>query len=68
MVERLSEEVNSMKRRGAGKVYCRLANDQTAVVAVPGPEQSEWSGGLYTIVVKCEKGESLKCSVYRWNF
>merc|ERR1711970_974311 len=54
MVERLSDEVKAMKRRGAGTVYCRLENSQTAVVAVPGPEQSEWSGGLYTIVVKCE--------------
>ena len=57
MVERLGEEVKAMKRRGNDKkVYCRLVNDQTALVALPGPEQSEWSGGLYTLVVKCEKG------------
>ena len=57
MKERLEEEVKSMRRRGQGKVYCQMKDDMTVLVALPGPEKSEWEGGLYSIVIKCSNGK-----------
>ena len=57
MNERLNEEVKAMRRRGQGKVYCQMKDNQTVLVAIPGPEKTEWEGGLYSIVVKCSNGK-----------
>ena len=53
---RLAEEVKCLKKIGAGKIY--IQQKQTDVIlALPGPPNTNWAGGLYSVVIKCTEGE-----------
>ena len=55
--ERVSEEVKAIRRLSGGRVYAKLENHNTVIIALPGPPNTPWADGLYSIVVKFPEGK-----------
>ena len=56
-LERLTEEVKCVRVQGKGKIYIQQKG-LNLILGIPGPDNSVWSGGLFSIIIRCSESKS----------
>ena len=66
-LERLTEEVKCVRVQGRGKIYIQQKG-LNLILGIPGPDNSVWSGGLFSIIIRCSESKSFHNNVNVYKY
>ena len=55
---RVQEEIKAVRRLSSGRITLRMENGKV-LVALPGPKETPWANGLYSVVIGYPSGKNL---------
>ena len=62
--KRVQEEIKAVRRLSSGRITLRMENGKV-LVALPGPKETPWANGLFSLIVSYPTG--IKPKLYKVN-